>query len=86
MRQRASRVPGRLTAINGGGGHVLPIDCKQLRDWRVGTHGKRVGNWEGGEKTYYLCVNCHNPHQPGIPGREPAPGASEPPAGPSAGA
>ena len=35
----------------------------KLRDWRLGVHGKRVGNWEG-KKTYFLCVNCHNPHTP----------------------
>jgi hypothetical protein len=35
----------------------------KLRDWRVGVHGKRIGNWDGA-KTYYLCVNCHNPHSP----------------------
>lgn len=33
------------------------------RDWKIGIHGKRVGYWNG-EKTYYLCVNCHNPHSP----------------------
>jgi hypothetical protein len=35
----------------------------KLRDWKVGVHGKRVGRWDG-EKTYFLCVNCHNPHTP----------------------
>jgi hypothetical protein len=35
----------------------------KLRDWRAGVHGKRVGLWNGA-KTYYLCVNCHNPHTP----------------------
>lgn len=34
-----------------------------LRDWKLGIHGKRVGQWEG-EKQYYLCVNCHYPHEP----------------------
>ncbi len=39
----------------------------KLRDWRMGVHGKRVGMWNG-EKTYFLCVNCHNPHSPRFKG------------------
>jgi hypothetical protein len=35
----------------------------KLRDWKVGVHGKRTGDWNG-KKEYYLCVNCHNPHSP----------------------
>jgi hypothetical protein len=35
----------------------------KVRSWRSGVHGKRVGRWDG-EKTYFLCVNCHNPHAP----------------------
>lgn len=35
----------------------------KYRDWKVGVHGKRVGEWNG-KKTYLLCVNCHNPHTP----------------------
>lgn len=35
----------------------------KLRDWKVGVHGRRTGNWNG-EKEYYLCVSCHNPHSP----------------------
>jgi cytochrome c553 len=35
----------------------------KYRDWRAGIHGKRTGRWDG-EKTYFLCVNCHNPHSP----------------------
>ncbi len=33
------------------------------RDWKVGVHGKRTGEWNG-KKLYRLCVNCHNPHTP----------------------
>jgi hypothetical protein len=33
------------------------------RDWKVGIHGKRTGYFNG-PKTYFLCVNCHNPHDP----------------------
>ncbi len=39
----------------------------KFRDWRLGIHGKRVGRWDG-EKTYVLCVNCHNPHSPRFKG------------------
>lgn len=35
----------------------------QLRDWKAGEHGKRTGSWSG-DKTYMLCVSCHNPHSP----------------------
>lgn len=35
----------------------------KYRDWKVGVHGKRTGMWDG-QKTYFLCVNCHNPHTP----------------------
>ena len=35
----------------------------KLRDWKVGVHGKRKGEWNG-KKEYLLCVNCHNPHSP----------------------
>jgi hypothetical protein len=34
-----------------------------FRDWKAGIHGRRTGEWNG-EKTYRLCVHCHNPHQP----------------------
>lgn len=37
----------------------------KYRDWRLGIHGKRVGHWDG-QKTYLLCVNCHDPHSPRI--------------------
>lgn len=39
----------------------------KFRDWRVGVHGKRIGRWDG-PKTYFLCVNCHNPHTPRFKG------------------
>lgn len=35
----------------------------KLRDWKVGVHGKRIGEWNG-QKEYLLCVHCHNPHSP----------------------
>jgi len=39
----------------------------KLRDWKMGVHGKRIGNWDG-KKTYFLCVHCHNPHSPRFQG------------------
>lgn len=36
---------------------------EKLRDWKVGIHGKRTGDWNG-EKEYLLCVHCHDPHTP----------------------
>jgi hypothetical protein len=39
----------------------------KFRDWRVGVHGKRIGRWDG-QKVYFLCVNCHNPHTPRFKG------------------
>jgi molybdopterin-containing oxidoreductase family membrane subunit len=32
-------------------------------DWRVGIHGKRIGNWATGQKKrWWVCTECHNPH------------------------
>ncbi|MCG6552241.1 MAG: hypothetical protein L7F77_07935 [Candidatus Magnetominusculus sp. LBB02] len=42
------------------------------RDWKIGIHGKRVGYWNG-DKTYYLCVNCHDPHSPKFKPLKPLP-------------
>lgn len=36
---------------------------EKYRDWKVGVHGKRSGEWNG-QKEYLLCVSCHNPHSP----------------------
>lgn len=33
------------------------------RDWKLGIHGRRVGQWNG-KKLYLLCVHCHDPHSP----------------------
>jgi hypothetical protein len=47
------------------------------RDWRYGIHGKRTGNWNG-EKTYYLCVSCHDPHSPRFKPLQPKPPPAKP--------
>ncbi len=49
----------------------------KYRDWRAGIHGKRVGRWDG-ERTYYLCVNCHNPHAPRFKALPPEPAPARP--------
>ena len=55
------------------GGASLPFEeshrlCGQChgdkhRDWRAGVHGRRTGRWDG-EKSYLLCVHCHDAHAP----------------------
>ncbi len=33
------------------------------RDWRDGIHGKRIGEWAtDGKKRWWVCTECHNPH------------------------
>ena len=33
------------------------------RYWREGIHGKRIGMWDkGGKKRWWVCTECHNPH------------------------
>lgn len=49
----------------------------QFRDWKVGVHGKRTGNWNG-DKQYLLCVNCHNPHDPKFKVLKPLPPPDKP--------
>ena len=44
----------------------------KLRDWKVGIHGKRMGEWNG-KKQYLLCVHCHNPHSPKFESMVPLP-------------
>jgi len=44
----------------------------KYRDWRLGIHGKRTGDWNG-QKQYFLCANCHDPHSPRIKPIEPMP-------------
>ncbi len=35
----------------------------KYRDWRLGVHGKRMGDWNGARE-YLVCVACHDPHSP----------------------
>ncbi|MFN8010199.1 MAG: cytochrome c3 family protein [Holophagaceae bacterium] len=49
----------------------------KYRDWRRGVHGKRTGEWNG-ERTYLLCVHCHNPHNPRFQPLRPMPPPQRP--------
>jgi len=44
----------------------------KIRDWKLGIHGKRTGEWNG-QKQYRLCVHCHDPHSPKIKSLKPMP-------------
>ena len=44
----------------------------KIRDWKLGIHGKRTGEWNG-RKNYSLCVHCHDPHSPKFKLLEPMP-------------
>lgn len=46
------------------------------RDWDAGAHGRISGFWnaKAGTPQRLACANCHDPHNPHIPTREPAPG------------
>ena len=50
---------------------------EKLRDWRVGVHGRRTGDWNG-HKSYLLCAHCHNPHQPHFKPLKPEPAPVRP--------
>jgi len=49
----------------------------KYRDWRYGIHGLRTGYWNG-EKTYYLCTHCHDPHSPKFKPLAPKPPPNKP--------
>lgn len=49
----------------------------KYRDWKLGIHGKRTGEWNG-NKQYLLCVHCHDPHSPKFKGMQPLSAPREP--------
>jgi len=49
----------------------------KYRDWKLGIHGKRTGEWNG-QKQYRLCVHCHDPHSPKIKSLKPMPPPRKP--------
>jgi Fe-S-cluster-containing dehydrogenase component len=54
--------------------HRLCGQCHgtKLRDWKIGLHGKRTGQWAGA-KQYLLCVHCHDAHSPKFKPLKPKP-------------
>jgi hypothetical protein len=64
---------GNRDVLHLAGGELVPFEesyrlCGQChgdkyRDWRAGVHGRRTGRWDG-EKSYLLCVHCHDSHAP----------------------
>lgn len=58
----------------------IPLLCgschgPSYRDWEAGAHGRTSGYWDRsqGAPERLSCANCHNPHAPKIPRRQPAP-------------
>ena len=49
----------------------------QYRDWKIGLHGKRTGEWNG-RREYRLCVSCHWPHEPRFASMAPSPPPARP--------
>ncbi len=49
----------------------------QFRDWKIGLHGKRTGEWNG-RREYRLCVSCHWPHEPRFAPMKPMPRPARP--------
>jgi len=43
---------------------------EKYKDWEAGIHGKRTGSWNG-EKEYWVCIRCHDPHNPKFKKRVP---------------
>jgi len=50
---------------------------KKLRDWELGSHGRRSGQWNGA-KEYLLCTHCHDPHDPPFKALTPMPPPARP--------
>lgn len=79
MNQRDSLrlADGRLLGFNES--YKLCGQCHgpKYRDWRIGIHGRRTGEWNG-EKHYLLCVHCHDPHSPRFKSLEPLPPPERP--------
>lgn len=71
-RDKLKLADGRLISFEKS--YYLCGQCHGIifRGWRAGIHGKRTGMWNG-KKEYYVCVHCHNPHQPRFKPLKPLP-------------
>lgn len=78
---------GNRDLLHLASGELVPFEesyrlCGQChgdkyRDWRAGVHGRRTGRWDG-EKSYLLCVHCHNAHSPAFQPLAPLPPPERP--------
>jgi hypothetical protein len=50
---------------------------QQAEAWAAGGHGKRLYGWQG-RRVVMNCADCHDPHKPGAPQRNPYPGPQLP--------
>lgn len=76
-RDRLHLASGELVSFEES--HRLCGQCHgdKHRDWRAGVHGRRTGRWDG-EKSYLLCVHCHDSHRPAFQPIEPLPPPTPP--------
>lgn len=64
-KQRDKLVDHRDKPISFDQSQLLCGKChgEVYRDWRDGIHGKRIGEWAStGTKRWFVCTECHNPH------------------------
>ncbi|MCE5194011.1 MAG: hypothetical protein LLF28_00910 [Nitrospiraceae bacterium] len=62
-RNKLKLADGQLVDITNAVNLCAQCHGRVAREWKAGTHGKRIGMWTG-KKLYENCLNCHNPHSP----------------------
>ena len=68
-----SMLGGQKVAMQSVHQQCAQCHSDQATDWAGGAHGKRLVGWKG-PRVINTCTDCHNPHQPAIPERQPAAG------------
>ena len=76
-RDRLRLINGKLIKFNEYYRVCEQCHKKIVREWKVGVHGKRTGNWNG-EKQHWQCTQCHDPHNPPFKALEPMPAPRSP--------